>query len=221
MQHVVNSYQQTLNEPKFTSVENNANIAIHQLGIYHQSVFSIHPHWQLKVYGHYVNTPFNNLIYQNWIAGGAVKYIRSYVQMQGSYFNGVITDTSFQQIDLNIEYQPKGDSRVYGITTLNAQQRNNQHQFNLKQVVGVKLLSNLWIEGNITLGQFSNRLENEGLYVYNAVDPNQQKWGVTGYWNPGKHIQLKAGYLYEQRKFFLDNNLFTQHSLNSSITWTF
>jgi hypothetical protein len=221
MQHVVHSYQQTLNEPKFTTVENNTNIAIHQLGIYHQSVISIHPTWQLKLIGQYFNTPFNNLSFQNWIAGGAVKYIRPKIQIQASFFNGMLTDSSLQQFDLSTEYQPLDDSRLYGITTISAQQRSQKQTFNLKQAIGVKISNNLWLEGNITFGKFSNRLENEGLYVYNAVDVNQQKWGFTGYWNPGKHLQLKAGYLFEQRTFFLDNNLFSQHALNTSITWTF
>jgi hypothetical protein len=221
LNHAVHSYQQRLNEPKFTGVENNANIAVNQLGIYHQSTFTINPRWQLKTMGQYFHTPFNNLSFNNWLSGISLKRIRPFVQAQASVYFGTITDTSLQQFDLTLEYQPWGDALFYGISTWSTQRRNGIKQNNLKQVLGVRITKNLWVEGNITLGRFSNRLENEGMYVYNAVDPNRQKWGITGYWNAGKNLQLKAGYLYEQRDFFLENNSFTQHALNTSLTWTF
>lgn len=221
LNHAVHSYQQTLNEPKFTGVQNNTNIAVNQFGIYHQSIFSINSTWQLKTMGQYFHTPFNNLSFENWLTGISLKRIRPHVQAQASFYFGTITDTTIQQLDLTIEYQPWGDSRFYGISIWSAQKRSGINQYNLKQVLGIRITNQLWLEGNITLGRFSNRLENEGMYVYNAVDPNRQKLGITGYLNAGKHIQLKAGYSYEQRYFFSDNNSFKQHALNTSITWTF
>lgn len=221
MNHQLHAYHQTLNEPKLTSIQNNTNISINEIGYYHQSMISMDPRWQLKLMGHFIHTPFNSITYNNIIGGISLKYLKPYFQIQGAYYSGRVTDTLQHQYDLTLDFQPWGDDRFYGISTASLQQRNAKQTFNFKQVLGIRMFKQLWLEGNITMGRFNYRLENEGLYLYNAIDPNQIKWGVTAYLTLGKHSLIKTGYTFENRNFFLDPNQFSQHAINTSFTWTF
>ena len=125
-----------------------------------------------------------------------------------------------QQYNLQVGLYPKGNLDLYSFSTAMVRQQEGT-AFNFKQVLGVKVLKNIWLEGNITLGDFHNLAENDALYVYNAIDPNKMKAGVTGiFLLPGNTV-FQLGYTYEQRQLFGTTTNFNQHSITGGLSWEF
>ena len=214
-------YNQNINEPNLIYVNKNNLINIRQKEYYNKLTFNLNNRWQLKAAYHYLYTPFNNLIYNNNIGLMAIRYNHNYFNLQATAMYGKITDTLSGQLDLMAEYYPFGNLNLYGYSVVNIRNRNQQTAYNFKQVIGCKILENLWIEGNATLGSFSNLLENDALYVYNSIDPNQVKAGLTLYLLIKNHLQLQTAYTFEQRIRYNTNYLFYQQSLTAGISWKF
>ena len=215
------SFNQNINEPALTSVTDNNSININQKEYYNLLTYNLDQHWQIKGAYHFLYTPFNNFIYNNHIGMIGAKYHGNYINIQADAIAGTLIDTAVQQYDLHLEYYPTGNLNLYGSSTLSLQERNNLHAFNFKQVLGFKVYNKIWFEGNATLGNFSNRFENDALYVYNAIDKNIFKLGATIYYFPNKNLQLQVGILSEKRMIYNTNYIFNQNSINGGLTWKF
>ena len=229
MEHSFATHQQNINEEKFIYINNNQNIQIKQKEYYNKTTVSLNRKWQLKAAYHYLQTPFNsliyrpdsNLVYNNkiWLMG--LKYFANYFTLQVSLISAKLADSNIHQYTLQSSYYPYGNMNVYGISTISIKEQNNIHSINVHQVAGCKLTKKTWLEGNITLGSFSNITENDALYVYNAVDENQFKGGMNVYLLQNEHILVMLGYTFEQRKLYKTDFLFYQHSINGGLTWKF
>lgn len=219
MQQSLATYQQTLNEPLFTAVTNSNKIKISQIEYYNRIVTNLNRRLQFKAAYHYLYTPFNNFTYQNHLLMAGVKYHSSYFDVQADAMFGRLTDTSAKQYNFQLGIYPFGNLNLYGFSTAVIRQRNGS-AFNFRQVLGTKVFKKAWLEGNITLGRFQNLAENDALYVYNSVDPNKMKAGVTSYFMFRKTI-AQLGYTYEQRELFGTTNTYNQHSITGGLSWKF
>ena len=133
---------------------------------------------------------------------------------------GKLSDSTIRQYNLQLGLYPLGNLNFYSFSTASLRQQG-QSAFNFRQVLGVKLIKNLWLEGNVTLGTFSNLLENDALYVYNAIDPNKIKGGVTSYITLTPNIIAQLGYTFEQRQLYNQSINYNQHSITGGISWKF
>ena len=181
MYHAVALYNQTISESKLPAVINNYRIAINQKEYYNKTVVDLNKQWQVIGAYHYLYTPFNNFNYNNHIGLLGIKYNSYYFTVQADAIFGKMTDSSLQQYNGSLSLYPFGNLNLYSFSTASFRNRNNQSAFNFKQVLGAKILKFLWLEGNATLGSFSNFFENDALYVYNAIDKNLYKAGATAY----------------------------------------
>lgn len=214
-------FNQTINEKFLTQIQRNDSIAINQKEYYNLMSFNIDHHLQLKAAYHYLYTPNNNIIYRNHVSMLGMKYMGNHVNVQGSILLGKISDTGFKQYEIQADYYPTGNLNFYSSSNISFREYAGDHQINMKQIVGLKLNKKWWLEGNVTIGKFSNRAENDGLYIYNAIDPNLAKAGLTVYYSPMKKLLLQIGTLAEKRELFYTNYIFNQHSINGGITWKF
>ena len=214
-------FNQTINEKFLTLVQRNDSIAINQKEYYNLTTFNIDHHLQLKAAYHYLYTPNNNIIYRNHISMLGMKYLGNHLNVQGSILLGKISDTGFKQYEIQADYYPSGNLNFYSSSNISFREYAGDRQINMKQIVGLKLNKKWWVEGNVTIGKFSNRAENDGLYIYNAIDPNLAKAGLTVYYSPMKQLLLQIGTLAEKRELFYTNYIFNQHSINGGITWKF
>ncbi|MEI8052581.1 MAG: hypothetical protein WCH52_02450 [Bacteroidota bacterium] len=214
-------FNQQISDKFLTKVERNDSILIHQKEYYNLITYNIDHHLQFKAAYHYLYTPFNNIVYYNHLVMLAMKYYSNYVNIQGSFIFGKMTDGSFKQFDIQADYYPSGNLGFYASSNISFRQWENDHQINFKQVVGFKVNKKLWIEANTTIGKFSNHVENDGLYVYNAVDPNLMKSGMTLYYSPTKKMIFQLGALIEKRESYYTNYIFNQQSINGGVTWKF
>jgi len=221
MQHSFALFNQTIAEPKFFAVINNNQIAINQKEYYNKTIVNLNNRWQFIGAYHYLNTPFNNFIYNNHVGLAGIRYNGNFIAMQADMIIGKLTDTGITQINARIEWLPKGNLDLYIFTTASFRSRNGTNGFNFKPVVGVKVMNRLWLEGNATLGAFNNLVENDGVYVYNAIDPNRLKMGATAYISVGKRYTAQIGYTFEDRTLFQTKQTFQQHSITGGITCQF
>ncbi len=214
-------FNQTINERTLFSVVNNRNIAINQKEYYNRLTINLSPRLQLKTVYHYIYTPFNNLTYRNHAGMAGIRYHRNYFNVQADAIIARVTDSTQQQYNLQVSLYPFGNLNLYSFSTAMYRSRQNNSGFNFKQVIGVKLLRNIWLEGNATLGSFTNLFENDAMYLYNAIDKNKIKAGATIYLSIGSKLIAQAGYTFEQREIYKTINTFNQHSITGGLSWKF
>jgi hypothetical protein len=89
------------------------------------------------------------------------------------------------------------------------------------QTAGLKCFSNLWAEGNITLGNLKNYNTFNSLYVYNSQDPSVFRTGFSLFYFLGKHISLIGNFTFNQQE--IENNMvnknYYQYSYSGGIKW--
>jgi len=221
MYHAVALYNQTIAEPKLQAVINNNSIAINQKEYYNKTVVNLDKQWQLIGAYHYLYTPFNNYTYNNNIGLVGIKYNNYYFSIQADAIFGSMTDTTLQQFNAQLGLYPLGNLNIYSFSTSSLRNRNGKSAFNFKQVIGAKIVNRLWLEGNATFGTFSNFMENDALYVYNAIDRNKFKAGATTYISLGSKLTAQLGYTFEQREIYQSTNTFNQHSITGGISCKF
>ena len=150
-----------------------------------------------------------------------VKYYGDYYNLQGNIITAQLSDSMVQQLEIQADYYPAGNLNIYGNSCFSLQFQSGKQQINWKQVLGFKMSKSFWLEANATIGKFNNRFENEAYYVYNAVDPNMYKFGISGYWYPSKHLQVQLGATFEKRTLLNTDFIFNQQSINGGISWKF
>ena len=214
-------FNQAINERALFSVVNNRSIAINQKEYYNRLTINLSSRLQLKTAYHYIYTPFNNLIYQNHAGLAGLRYHGNYFNVQADVIVARVTDSIQQQYNLQLGLYPFGNLNLYSFSTAMFRNRENTSGFNFKQVIGVKLLKNIWLEGNATLGSFNNLFENDALYLYNAIDKNKIKAGALLYLAIGSKLIAQAGYTFEQREIYKTINTFNQHSITGGLSWKF
>jgi hypothetical protein len=218
LQQSIATYQQKLSEPLLTAIANNQNISINQFEYYNKLTVNLNRKWQLKGAYHYLRTPFNNYVYNNHLGLFGIKYNSNYIDLQADVILGTVTDSAFQQYNFTAGYYPFGNLNLYGFSTVTIKPVT-QNAFIFKQVIGAKLLNNIWLEGHATVGKFRNLAENDALYLYNAIDPDTFKGGITTYLSLSKKCIAQLGYTFEQRELYKKTNTFNQHSITGGISW--
>ena len=198
-----------------------ATTTINQVEYYNKLTFNLSNNWQLKAAYHYTNTPINNTVYQNHSGLLGIKYASSYFDIQADGIYSKMYDSTISQFNCTVGYYPLGNQKLYGISTTTYRNRNTGSGFNFRQVLGGQLTKRIWLEGNVTLGSFQDLFENDGLYLYNAVDKNKYKAGVMSYITIGKNCLFEIGYTMEQRTLYSKTTTFNQNSITGGLKWKF
>jgi hypothetical protein len=210
-------FNQQLNEPLLLRVINNRNINNNQKEYYAKLTFGLSGRTALLGGYHYIYTPFNNLVYNNHLVFGGIKYSSPFVQVKAMAAFGNMTDTSYSQFDLTVSTYPLGNTRLYTISRM-----AYGDAFTFSQVLGYRIAKPLWLEANITLGHYNNLLENDALYVFNDIDRKQFKAGGSLYLSFAKKGLFSVNYTFDQKLQYGGlNKSFYQNSLNTAISWKF
>lgn len=217
LQQSVAFYHQKISEPKYTGVTNNTNINIEQKEYYAKLVVATSGKLSLIGAFHYLNTPFNNLAFNNVIFSAGIKYTMPYAQLQAMAHVATLTDSAYNQLDGILTLYPLGNLSLYTIT-----RASYGDNFTFAQVAGLKLHKNIWLEGNVTLGTYRTLLENDALYVYNDVDTKLFKAGASIYASINNNTLLTLNYTFDQKqRIFTTGTNFYQNSINGGLTWRF
>lgn len=88
-----------------------------------------------------------------------------------------------------------------------------------KQTAGIMLFNKLWTEGYVNLGNLNQFIDNNGLYLYNSLDPTTFRTGISGFWYVCKPLTIYLNYNYDTKKIFTDNLFYNQHSITGGLIW--
>lgn len=218
MEQLISGFGQAINEPLLASVAGGSSIRVAQTGFYNRTRVNLDRKRQLVSAVHYLSTSFGALRYHNVLAMAGMKWFGDHITFQADGMIGRMTDTATRQANLALQYMPKGNMDLYGITVISAHHRTKTG-INIRQVLGGRILTNTWLEGHATLGAFRNFAESDGRYIYNSIDENRLKAGLTAYRLMRSGLVFEAGYTLEQRKRSGWNDIYLQHSITGGITW--
>lgn len=195
--------------------------SINQTEYYNRLTINLGRNWQVKGAYHYTYTPVDNNTFQNKTVFGALKYYNTYFDFQASANFSTVSDTSISQYDAQLGIYPFGNLSLYSFSTAIIRNRPSGSAFNFRQILGVQVAKKIWVEANVTLGKFSDLFENDAMYIYNQIDPNQFKGGLTAYASLSPKCVLAIGYTLEQRIISNTTNTFNQHSITGGLSWKF
>ena len=195
--------------------------SINQKEYYNKLTANLTNQWQVKAAYHYTYNSIGTSTYNNQTGFVGLKYTGNYFDLQTDALFSTITDTSVQQFDAQLGLNPLGNMNLYSISTATVRKRPNESAFNFRQILGCKIQNSIWLEGNITLGNFNDLLENDGLYIYNAIDRNLFKGGLSTYITITPKCTLSLGYTMEQRELKSTTTNFIQHSITGGLSWKF
>jgi ribosomal 30S subunit maturation factor RimM len=84
---------------------------------------------------------------------------------------------------------------------------------------GFKLSNKVWLETHATLGQIKNFMDNEALYIYDALDVGKFRIGATLLIPFTSKFSLLTNYYYEQKQLYLLNTKYNLNSFTIGISW--
>jgi hypothetical protein len=210
-------YKQIISEPKLAGVRNNNSIDINQTEFYTKLNVAVSEGVSVIGAYHYLNTPFNNIIYNNNVGLIGVKFHTPYVNVQAAANIGNIGDSTITQFDGTLTVYPLGNVKLYTISRISASK-----DITFSQVAGVSIFKGAWIEGNIVAGKFQTLLENDALYVFNDIDTKTLKAAGSVYVTLFHHWTASANYTFERKqKYGTTNIYFNQQSITGGLVWYF
>jgi hypothetical protein len=98
--------------------------------------------------------------------------------------------------------------------------KQNEDHLIYTQTAGFRVTSNLWIEGNITAGNFTDYHDHDAMYVYDYIDPATFRAGISGLLFRGKHLSFWTNLSFEQKEYYSNTNYhYSQFSYLGGIKW--
>ena len=128
-------------------------------------------------------------------------------------------DSLLAQVAVSSTYQPFGNLIFYGNSRLSFQKRTHQSQLNFSQMLGFKLSNKLWLETHATLGQIKNLIDNDALYIYDALDAGKFRIGASLLIPFTPKLTFQGNYYFEPKILYLQNNIYNLNSFTLGISW--
>lgn len=173
---------------------------------------------------HYLNTKVDDAMYNykdtiktNVFYGNLSQRIGRFdLGLSSSLLTG---DTIQIQTGAHIGLALPGKLKPYLKSSLYTISRNNINRLIYSQSAGIFATKKLWLEGEITLGNLDNYVENNGLYVYNSLDATKFRVGTTAFWYLSPKITLFANYTYDKKQITDTQIYYNQNSLSGGFIW--
>jgi len=157
------------------------------------------------------------------------------INLTGTY--GELDNEKVKQLGASFVYFPFGNINFYGTTGLvNFWDTTGYHAI-FTQEIGCRVFKNIWLEGNVTIGQLQNYAEKNAFVVYNAPEEINNKYEAVLIYAAPKHLEISLRYRYLQREsgtvnyYFnsFDNKYYPDitktnypfHSIIGGIKWKF
>ena len=170
---------------------------------------------------HYLNTKYKSTTYYNLIGGVGLKYSIGYADLQADANWGYMLGYTMTQYNSQAMLYPLGNLNLYTISRLSLVSQEQKNQMVFSQGMGFKVFRHFWAETMAVFGKLDNYMENDGLYTYNSVDITSFKIGETGFYQLGRHAQLRLNYTFENKRDAENHMNYHQHSFTTGILWNF
>jgi hypothetical protein len=182
------------------------------------------------------DTSFNNYV-------AALRITKDFgvfnIGIDGSWSN--LNNKKQKQVGASLTYYPFGNINFYGTTAVTGFFQGNNKRLLLSQVLGAKITSWMWGEGNFYYGDYTNANIFNGSIVYNSSDLIDYRAGATLLFLVGKHVRLSLIYQYfrkESQQIYyikirdtatqeineiqqIKNNPYNTNTIIGGITWKF
>lgn len=168
---------------------------------------------------HYIKTNFDNATFNTSIFNISLKYLRPFADFKIELNAGPMLDSLLTQVAVSSTYFPSGNLNFYANSRLSYQRRVSVTQLNYSQLFGIKLSNALWIETHATLGEIKNLIDNESLYIYDAMDAGNFRIGASIILPLRPKFTVLTNYYYEQKKLHLQNTNYNLHSFSIGLSW--
>ncbi|MFZ4724911.1 MAG: tetratricopeptide repeat protein [Paludibacter sp.] len=185
--------------------------------------WTVSPHLVINAAYHYINAQIDSAIYtSNYIGNlGFIKLSSTFnrfdVGFSGSMLNNYSGYTS--QIGLQAGVQLPGKANIYLQSSLYTLTDSTSNRIVFSQSIGGLVFKKLWIKGSVTLGNLKNYTDNNGLYVYNSIDPTIFRTALSTFWKLSPNLTLFGNYTYDIKNITNINTNYNQHSFSTGIIW--
>jgi hypothetical protein len=176
---------------------------------------------------HYVGSRFvqnpDTFFYPgNVIYGKITQQINRFdIGLSGATFNNEWLDSKQLGVHLGISFAGNNNIRLtssyYRIYETGWDYSYERNVF--KQTAGIMLFNRLWTEAYVNLGNLNHFIDNNGLYLYNSLDPTTFRSGMSAFWYVAKPLTLYLNYTYDTKLIVVKDLLYKQHSITGGIIW--
>jgi hypothetical protein len=176
---------------------------------------------------HYVYTTVNQSPYTNYYPGNIIfgkishKLNRIDLSVSGANFNNDWIDTKQLGVHLGIGFSGQNNiyltSSYYRILETGSDYAYGRNLF--KQTAGILLFQRLWTEASINFGNLNHFIDNNGLYIYNSLDPTSFRTGLSLFGYVSKPITVYVNYTFDKKLVVSSNQQYNQHSITGGIIW--
>jgi len=170
---------------------------------------------------HYLNTRFNNTIYNSNLGLIGLKYTGTYADIQGDINFGTLENKPVEQYDTKVTYYPLGNFNLYTTSRASLMHLKGGNNFIFSQAAGFKLMKNTWLESTVVLGNEDDYFDADGLYLYNAIDKTTFRCGETAFYLLNSHAQLQLSYAYEKKADTYQSLKYDENAVTLGFLWKF
>jgi hypothetical protein len=180
------------------------------------------PNVQIKGAFHGINTKIGINNYPAYLGFLGISSQFKRLNLGGNVSVLSLDTATVKQFGIEATVNLPGKSGVYFTSGLSGISESGSSRAIFSQSVGLKCVKNLWVEGNVTLGNLKNYNSLDALYVYNSYDPAVFRTGVTLFYLLNQHITLIGNFTYDQKEFgnnLNNNQYYNQLSISGGIKW--
>jgi tetratricopeptide (TPR) repeat protein len=177
---------------------------------------SISAHTSLNIGYHYINTKNGTTI-----SNGNLAYFglnSSINRYKFDIHSSVLNDggTNISQFGIKGGVTLPGEGEITLTSCLDGVSSSGYNSLVFGQSINARWSKRIWTEGYVTLGNLKNYNDNNGLYVYNLVDPITFRTGAILYVNLTNKFTLFGNCGYESKQIEkINKNLNTNYSQQS------
>jgi len=170
---------------------------------------------------HYLNTKFNNTIYDSNLGLIGLKYSGTYADIQTDINFGRLENKPVEQYNARLTYYPLGNLNLYTTGRASVTHLDGADNFIFSHTAGFKIIKNTWLESTVTLGNEDDYFDADGLYIYNAIDKTTFRAGGTVFYLLNPHARLQLSYTYEKKADTYQSIKYDQNSVTLGVLWKF
>ena len=185
--------------------------------------WTLSPHIVLNTAYHYINAKIDSAIYSTNYKGnmGLVKLTTTIKRfdfgLSGSLLNNYSGYTG--QIGLQAGVHLPGNANIYLQSSIYSLSDSTSNRIVFSQSIGTLVFKKLWLKGSVTFGNLKNFADNNGLYIYNSIDPTTFRTAYSAYWTQSSHITFFGNYTYDKKSIIDKKTNYNQHTFSTGIIW--
>lgn len=197
----------------------NSTVLTKQMEYYVSGNFSINASSSILLAYHYLLTDVNSDSFNGnlYYAKFSKHFGRLSLGLNGSYFTNLMGN--YKQVDANIGYVLPGALEFSINSNVTGFFETNNNRLIFTQKLGIHPFKPIWLETSFILGNIKNFNDNNGLYIYNSLDPTTLRTGLTFYWKISNKISFIGNYTYDKKEITNSTINYNQHSFSGGILW--